>query len=316
MRSEMARLRCGKTIPLLGMGTYCPQKDRESTISAVHQAIKIGYRHFDTAKIYGSEEALGTALGKAISYGTVQREDIFVTSKLWSSDHHDPVSALKQTLKTMGLEYLDSYLVHWPIKLKPGVSEPIPKEEEFEKDLGIEETWQGMERCLEMGLCESVGVSNFSSKKIFDLLDFASVFPSVNQVEMHPLWRQSKLRKVCEENNIHLSGYSPLGGPGNCWGSTAVIEHPVIKSIALKHNATPAQVALRWGMSKGASVIVKSFNGARMRENKRALEIKLDDQDLSLINQLEEWKIMRGDFLVNQTTSPYKSIQQLWDDEI
>ncbi|RID76863.1 hypothetical protein BRARA_B03813 [Brassica rapa] len=162
----------------------------------------------------------------------------------------------------------------------------------------------------------SIGVSNFSSKKIYDLLDFASVSPSVNQVEMHPLWRQSKLRKVCEANNIHVSGYSPLGGPGNRWGSMAVIEHPVIKSIALKHNATPAQVALRWGMSKGASVIVKSFNGERMRENKRALDIKLDDQDLSFIDQLEEWKIMRGDFLVNQTTSPYKSIKQLWDDEI
>ncbi|KAF2610337.1 hypothetical protein F2Q70_00011050 [Brassica cretica] len=99
MRSDMARLRCGKTIPLLGMGTYCPKKDQESTISAVHQAIKIGYRHFDTAKIYGSEEALGTALGQAISCGSVQREDIFVTSKLWSSDHHDPISALTQTLK-------------------------------------------------------------------------------------------------------------------------------------------------------------------------------------------------------------------------
>ncbi|XP_019058987.1 PREDICTED: aldo-keto reductase family 4 member C9 [Tarenaya hassleriana] len=216
----------------------------------------------------------------------------------------------------MGMEYLDMYLVHWPIKLKPGVNEPVPREEDFETDLGIEETWEAMERCLDLDLCKCIGVSNFSSQKILNLLDFASVSPHVNQVEMHPLWRQSKLRQVCEENRIHVSGYSPLGGPGNHWGTTAVIQHPLMASIALKHNATPAQVALRWGMSKGSSVIVKSFSEARLRENKRALEIKLDEQDLSEIDQLEEWKIMRGEFLVNQTTSPYKSIQQLWDDEI
>ncbi|XP_059451220.1 NADPH-dependent aldo-keto reductase, chloroplastic-like, partial [Corylus avellana] len=274
-----------------------------------------GYRLFDTAKIYGSEPAVGKALTDAIHDGTVDRGDIFVTSKLWGSDHHDPVSGLKQTLRKMGMEYVDMYLVHWPVKLKPWACDAVPKEEDFEP-LDLESTWAGMEKCLDMGLCRCIGVSNFSSKKIQRLLDFASVPPAVNQVEMHPMWRQSKLRETCADHKIHVSAYSPLGGPGNAWGSTAVVDHPLIQSIALKHRATPAQVALKWGLSKGSSVIVKSFNHDRMKENMGCFDLKLNDQELLAIDKLEERKIMRGEFLVNETTSPYRTIHDLWDDEI
>ncbi|KAJ9164047.1 hypothetical protein P3X46_023664 [Hevea brasiliensis] len=315
MRSHQVRLNCGITMPLLGLGTFTFQNDRETTELATHMALKMGYRHFDTAKVYGSEAALGNALTEAILDQTVNREDIFVTSKLWGSDHHDPVSALKQTLKNLGMEYLDMYLVHWPVKLKPWVCYPVPCEDDFEK-LDLESTWAGMERCLDLGLCRCIGVSNFSSTKIVRLLDFASVPPAVNQVEMHPMWRQAKLRGVCADHKIHVSAYSPLGGPGNSWGTTAVVESPIIKSIALKHQATPAQVALKWGLSKEASVIVKSFNQNRLKENMEALDIKLDDQDLVDIDKLEERKIMRGEVYVNETTSPYKTIEDLWDDEI
>lgn len=134
---------------------------------------------------------------------------------------------------------------------------------------------------------------------------------------MHPMWRQRKLRDLCRDHNIHVSAYSPIGAPGNFWGSTAVIENPLIKSMALKHGATPAQVALSWGLSKGASVIAKSFNQERLRENKGALELKLeDDEILKIDSKLKEVKIMRGDVYVNDATSPYKTIQELWDDEI
>ncbi|KAF3433160.1 hypothetical protein FNV43_RR24262 [Rhamnella rubrinervis] len=315
MRCNQVRLNSGITMPVVGLGTYSFQNDRETTEAAIHMSLKMGYRHFDTAKIYGSEPAVGNALTEAILNRTVGREDIFVTSKLWGSDHHDPVAGLKQTLKNLDMEYLDMYLVHWPVKLKPWARDAIPIEVEFEK-LDLETTWAGMEKCLDMGLCRCIGVSNFSSKKIESLLEFASVPPAVNQVEMHPMWRQAKLREVCGDHKIHVSAYSPLGGPGNSWGSTAVVDNPVIQSIALKRKATPAQVALKWGLSKGASVIVKSFNEDRLRENIGALELKLDDQDFLKIDRLEERKIMRGEFLVNQTTSPYKTIQQLWDDEI
>ncbi|TQD98529.1 hypothetical protein C1H46_015777 [Malus baccata] len=315
MRSNQVRLNCGITMPVIGLGTYSFQNDRKTTELAVHVALKMGYRHFDTAKIYGSEPALGNALTEAMHDGKVEREDIFVTSKLWGSDHHDPVAGLKQTLKNMGMEYLDMYLVHWPVKLKPWACNPIPDEDEFEP-LDLETTWSGMEKCLDLGLCRCIGVSNFSTKKIEQLLDFASVPPAVNQVEMHPLWRQRKLRDFCGDHNIHVSAYSPLGGPGHSWGSTLVVNSPTIRAIANKRKATPAQVALRWGLSKGSSMIVKSFSPERIKENFGAIDLKLDGQDFMEIDKLEERKIMRGEFLVNETTSPYKTIQDLWDDEI
>ncbi|CAI8600403.1 unnamed protein product [Vicia faba] len=309
------RLNCGITMPLIGFGTYSYPNDHKTTQIAVHNALELGYRHFDTAKIYGSEPALGKALNKAIYMGEVEREEIFLTSKLWGSDHHDPVSALKRTLKNLDMEYLDMYLVHWPVKLKPWVNYPVPNEDDFE-NLDLETTWAGMEKCLEMGLCRSIGVSNFSSSKIEWLLDFANISPAVNQVEMHPMWRQRKLRKTCGKHNIHVSAYSPLGGPGNAWGSTAVVNHPIIQSIAFKHNATPPQVALKWGLLNGSSVIVKSFNDERMEENIGSFDLNLDDEDMLEIEKMEEMKIMRGEFHVNETTSPYKTIEQLWDDEI
>ncbi|KAK8690565.1 hypothetical protein V6N13_074097 [Hibiscus sabdariffa] len=316
MRSDEVGLNCGITIPVIGLGTYSSDNDRDTTEKAIRFALKMGYRHFDTARIYGSEPAVGNALRMAIEDQIIPREDVFLTSKLWSADHHDPVSALKHTLRRLEMEYIDMYLVHWPLKLKPWACDAVPKEEDFEKQLDMETTWEGMQRCLDMELCRCIGVSNFSSKKIESLLDFASVPPAVNQVEMHPMWRQRRLRESCSKQGIHVSAYSPLGGPGNAWGSTAVVQNPLIKSIALKHKATPAQVALKWGLSRGASVIVKSFDPDRLRENMASLDLKLDEEDLIEIGKLEERKIMRGDFLVNDTTSPYKSLQDLWDYEI
>ncbi|KAK7258221.1 hypothetical protein RIF29_32767 [Crotalaria pallida] len=315
MRSNHVRLNCGISMPLIGFGTYSFPNDRKGAEFAVHNALEMGYRHFDTAKIYGSEPAVGKALNEAMLEGKIERQDIFLTSKLWGSDHHDPVSALQRTLENVGMEYLDMYLVHWPVKLKPWVNYAVPNEDDFEK-LDFEATWAGMEKCLEMGLCRCIGVSNFSAKKIEWLLDFASIPPAVNQVEMHPMWRQGKLRETCGDHRIHVSAYSPLGGPGNAWGSTAVVHHPIIQSIALKHKVTPPQVALQWGLSKGSSVIVKSFNSKRMKENLGSLDLKLDGEDILEIEKLEEIKIMRGEFLVNETTSPYKTIKDLWDDEI
>ncbi|KAJ6712241.1 ALDO/KETO REDUCTASE [Salix purpurea] len=334
-------------MPILGLGTYSYLNDRHTTELAIHMALKIGYKHFDTARIYGSEPAVGHALTEAILDQTVDREEVFVTSKLWGSDHHDPVSALKQTLKNMGMEYLDMYLVHWPVKLKPCNYSAVPPEDDF-VPLDLESTWAGMEKCLDLGLCRCIGVSNFSTKKIQSLLDFASVPPAVNQVEMHPLWRQRKLREFCQDCKIHVSAYSPLGGPGNAWGTTAVVENPIIQSISRKHRDNPSsgkarkfiilsdqlssdtfwgplktnfrdgflKVALQWGLSKGSSMIVKSFNQERLWENMEALNVKLDGQDLTDIEKMEEWKIMRGEFLVNDSTSPYKTIEDLWDGEI
>ncbi|KAF9613126.1 hypothetical protein IFM89_005605 [Coptis chinensis] len=290
-RNDLVKLYGSTKMPVLGLGTAIIPYHGETVEEAIQLALKLGYRHFDTARVYYSEPAVGKALVEATDDGKVNREDIFVTSKLWGSDHHDPVSALKQTLRNMGMDYLDMYLVHWPAKLKNWTWYAIPEEEDFE-ELDMETTWLGMQKCLEMGLCNSIGV------------------------EMHPMWRQNRLRKFCGENKIHVSAYSPLGGAGSPWGTRDIVDNPIIQSIALKHQVTPAQVALSWGLSKGASMITKSFNQERMKENLGALELILDDEDICKIERLIERKIMRGEFLVNGTTSPYKTIQELWDDEI
>ncbi|KAI4383061.1 hypothetical protein MLD38_008942 [Melastoma candidum] len=316
MRSNGVCLSSGNEIPRIGFGTYSHPYDENATKAAVLNAIKVGYRHFDTAMIYGSEPAVGSALKEAVREGVVEREETFVTSKLWGCDFHDPVSALKRSLRRLEMEYIDMYLVHWPLKLKPWANSVFPKEDEYEPQIEMEAMWEGMERCMEMGLCKGIGVSNFSSKKIVRLVDQASVVPAINQVEMHPMWRQNKLREVCTENNIHVSAYSPLGGPGNAWGTTAVVDHPVMRTIALKHGVTPSQVALQWGITKGASMVVKSFNEKRMAENFAALDLKLDDGDVSEIDKMEEFKFIRGGIYVGKANSPYKTLQDLWDDEI
>ncbi|KAE8705243.1 putative Ccr4-not transcription complex [Hibiscus syriacus] len=218
--------------PCMGGEIYSSDNDNDNdrTEKAIHLALKMGYGHFDTVKIYGSEPAVGNALRKAIEDDKIiPREDVFLTSKLWSADHHDPVSALKHTLRRVGMEYIDMYLVHWPVKLKPWACDAVPK-------------------CID--------VSNFSTNNIQNLLDFASVPPAVNQVEMHPMWSK--------------------GGLGKAAGSTT----------------------------------------SMMKENMASLDLKLDDDDLIEIDKLEERKIMRADFLVNDTTSPYRSLEDLWDYEI
>lgn len=146
-----------------------------------------------------------------------------------------------ENYRSSGLDYLDMYLVHWPVKLKANVYTIVLEEDDFE-NLDMESTWAGMEKCLEMGLCKCIGVSNFSCKKIEQLLEHASIPPSVNQVEMHPMWRQKKLRELCGDNKIHVSAYSPLGGVSNPWGTRAIVDSPIVQAVALKHNATPAQV--------------------------------------------------------------------------
>ncbi|ERN00753.1 hypothetical protein AMTRI_Chr13g83610 [Amborella trichopoda] len=315
MKAPAVRLSSGRKLPLIALGTAGIPYHSQQIQTSISLALKIGYRHFDTAKIYGSEPAIGKALNEAFDEGIVKREEVFVTSKLWCSDHHDPGAALKRTLHNLKLEYLDLYLVHWPVRFKEGVCYAVPKEDDFER-LDMEQTWHAMEKCVELGLCHSIGISNFSSKKIEDLLSHASIPPAVNQVELHPLWRQHKLREFCAERKIHLSAYSPLGGPGSPWGSKAVIKNPTIVSIAHKHQRTPAQIALRWALESGVSVVAKSFNEERMQENWGVSDWVLDAEDHCKINDLSQMKFMRGDFLVNNTTSPYKTIEELWDGEI
>ncbi|XP_057823245.2 non-functional NADPH-dependent codeinone reductase 2 [Cryptomeria japonica] len=310
-----AELNTGAQIPIIGLGTASMNTNEEDIKAAVIAALQVGYRHFDTARVYGSEHALGKALNSAFQSGLVSREDVFVTTKLRNTEHDDPVAAIKDSLINLQLEYVDLFLIHWPIKLRTEIPLTPLKEEDF-LPLDIKSTWQGMEQCMEMGLTKAIGVSNFSCKKIEDLLKHAKIPPAVDQVEMHPHWHQKKLRDYCSKHNIHVSAWSPLGAPNTPWGSNAVMDNPLFQEIAQKHEKTRAQVMLRWGLEQGVSVLPKSYNAGRIAENFQVFDWSLTSDDHDKISKLEQKKIQQGELFVNSTTSPYKTLEELWDGEI
>ncbi|KAI8021826.1 Non-functional NADPH-dependent codeinone reductase 2 [Camellia lanceoleosa] len=307
-----------KQIPLLGFGTAVyPFVSSETMKQSILQAIKFGYRHFDSAALYRSEQPLGEAIADAIRLGFIQsRQDLFITSKLWCSDaHRDHVlPAIQKSLKNLGLEYLDLYLVHWPVSSKPGKYElPVNKQELLPLD--FKSVWEAMEECHSLGLTKSIGVSNFSCKKLQLLLSTAKIPPAVNQVEMNPLWQQMKLRDFCEKNGIHVTAYSPLGAKGTLWGSNQVMECEVLKQIAKARGKSVAQVCLRWVYEQGVSVLVKSFNEERIKENLHIFDWELSAQDSEMINQIPQRKGFPGVEFISDV-GPYKSLQDLWDGEI
>eukprot|EP00249_Psilotum_nudum_P018040 c26612_g1_i1 orf=217-1173(+) len=316
-----SKLNTGAAIPLIGFGTAFTTASgpvgHEEMKSAVLAAIKEGYRHIDTAAFYGSEASVGKALTEAFDVGLLARDEIFVTSKLWCSDAYPEgvIPALRRTLSALRLQYLDLYLMHWPLRLKEGSNFFNPKDDDF-LPVDIKGTWQAMERCVDLGLTKAIGVSNFSSKKIEDLLTYARIPPAVDQVEMHPTWQQKQLREYCSNVNVHVSAWSPLGASGKHWGSRVVLDHPLIKEIAAKHGKTSAQVALRWGLQQGVSVLPRSTTKAHMANNLQVFDWQLTQDDLDKINKLEQKKIMSGYQLCNDTSSPYKTVEELWDEKI
>ncbi|OAY29368.1 non-functional NADPH-dependent codeinone reductase 2 [Manihot esculenta] len=312
-------LSSGKTIPLLGYGTaeYPFGASSETMKDSILHAIKLGYRHFDSAALYQSEQPLGEAISDALQLGLVKsRDELFITSKLWCCDsHHDSVlPALRKTLKNLSLDYLDLYLIHFPVSLKSDEYElPVKKKDLVPFD--VKSVWEGMEECLKLGLTKSIGVSNFSCKKLETLLATAKIPPAVNQVEMNPLWQQKKLRDFCEQKGIHISAYSPLGATGTLWGTNLVLDCKVLKEIAEAKGKTTAQVCLTWAYEQGVSVLVKSFNKERMKENFSIFDLELSEDDLQKINELPQRKGFPALEFISDD-GPYKTTEELWDEEI
>ncbi|CAN1304027.1 NADPH-dependent aldo-keto reductase, chloroplastic [Linum perenne] len=191
--------------------------------------MQIGYRHIDCARAYNNEKEIGAVLKKLFEEGVVKREDLFITSKLWCNDHDpkDVPEALEKTLTELQLQYIDLYL---------NLVQP-----------DIPSTWKAMEALYDSGKTRAIGVSNFSVKKLGDLLEAARVPPAVNQVECHPVWQQPKLGAFCQSKGVHLSGYSPLGSPGTTWMKGDVLKNPILTTVAEKLNKTPAQTRLLKG---------------------------------------------------------------------
>jgi diketogulonate reductase-like aldo/keto reductase len=252
----------GVEMPQLGFGVWQVPDDEAET--AVATALEAGYRSIDTAAIYGNEE--GT--GKAIAASGLPREELFITTKLWNSDqgYDSTLRAFETSLAKLGLEYVDLYLIHWP----------LPSQDRYV------DTYKAFEKLHSDGLIRAIGVSNFLPEHLDRLIAETSVVPAVNQIELHPHLQQRAAREYHAEQGIATEAWSPLGqGKG-------LLEVPAVVAIARKHNRTPAQVVLRWHLQLGNVVIPKSVTPSRIKENIDVFDFSLDDEDLAAISALNE----------------------------
>lgn len=259
-------------------------------VEAVKYAIDLGYRHFDCAWFYGNEAEVGTAIQTKISDGTVRREDLFITSKLWCNYHarEKVVPMIKESLEALKLKYLDLYLVHWPFAFKEHSSLwPVNEGKDAYDNTDYLDTWKGMEECVKLGLTKSIGVSNYNSEQLERNIQNCVVKPVVNQVEVNPNLNQKKLIDFCKKRDVVVVGYCPLGRSENAGMPgfpEPTIFDPKVKAIGDKYGKTPAQVVLNYLISLGISVIPKSVTKSRIAENFQVLDFALDREDVAYLD--------------------------------
>jgi len=285
----------GLSMPALGLGTW---KSKPGEVkAAVEAAIDAGYRHIDCAFVYQNEKEVGEALTKKISEG-IKREDLFITSKLWNTKHaaSDVRPALEGTLKDLQLNYLDLYLIHWPIGWRAG-EEIFPKDSQGKlvySEVHFNESWPEMEKAVDDGLVKSIGLSNFNSKQIDEVCSAARIKPSVLQVECHPYLIQEELINHCKKLNIVFTAYSPLGSPDRPWakdGEPSLLEDPKLLEVGKKYNKTPAQVCIKWQIQRGVSVIPKSVTASRIKQNSDIFDFELTANDMKLVDSFHRgWR--------------------------
>ncbi|GAB1285040.1 Aldo-keto reductase family 1, member C-like [Apodemus speciosus] len=315
-------------IPVLGFGTFAPEEVPKSmALEATKIAIDAGFRHIDSAYFYQNEEELGLAIQSKIADGTVRREDIFYTSKLPSTCHRPELvrPCLEQSLKKLQLGYVDLYLIHFPVSMKPG-NDLIPTDENGEllfDTVDLRDTWEAMEKCKDSGLAKSIGVSNFNRRQLEMILNkpglkykpvcnqasfalfarmpksralaravwrLAKALNWVANVECHPYLNQSKLLDYCKSKDIVLVAYGALGTQ-RCrkWieeNSPYLLEDPTLCAIAEKHKQTPALISLRYLLQRGVVIVAKSFNEKRIKENMKVFEFQLPAEDMAVIDRM------------------------------
>lgn len=308
----------GDEMPIIGLGTW-KSKPGEVKV-AVISAIKEGYRHIDCAPIYGNEFEVGEAIAECIAKGLVKREELWITSKLWNNAHRreNMVPAIKKTLSDLKLDYLDLYLIHWPIVHKPDIVNPKEGNDFINiNEVPLTETWNGMIELKKAGLTKHIGVANFNSKNLNELIKNCEEKPEMNQVELHPFLQQIELLQFCKTQSIQLTAYSPLGsGAESRKGDhiPVILGHEVIVQIADKHKCTAAQVLLSWAIKRGTVIIPKSVNPNRIAENLASQNIKLDEEDMIKISGLDrQYRYVDGTFWTFEG-SPY-DLDFLWAEE-
>jgi len=256
----------GKEMPAVGFGTLIP--DPATTKRAVAKALSVGFRHFDCAERYRNEEAVGEAIAEAIADGTVQREDLFVTTKLWNTNHRPErvKAALEASLRRLKLDYLDAYLIHTPYAFLPG-EELDPRDENgqviYDAGISLIETWHALEALVESGRCRSIGLSDITLDKLKEIVANARIMPAIVQVESHPYLPEWELLDYCQANGIVLLAFAPLGHAME----PNLLTDPVITGIADRVNKTPAQVALAWAVQRGTAFLTTSIKPLRIEEN-------------------------------------------------
>lgn len=266
-------------MPLIGLGTH----RLENVESSIRNAVKVGYRLFDTASYYKNEELVGKVLNDCINEGLVTREELFITTKLWNDEHRDPVSALKNSLKRMKMDYVDLYLIHFPLgKIVDG---------KLIKQIPLHKTWPKLEDCVSLGFARYLGVSNFQVQILIDLLSYANVVPVVNEVELHPFLCQDDLNFFCKLNKIQVIAYNCFVKGGCAMRSEDVDKfdifgNEVILGLAKKYKKTPAQIVLNWHLQREVCVIPRSSNLLRQEENFKSFEFVMEEDEYIKISSL------------------------------
>lgn len=261
---DTVTLNNGVQMPGFGLGVFKVEEGAQ-LVQAVQLAVKHGYRSIDTAAIYENERSVGQGIREAIAQHNISREDLFITSKVWNADlgYESTIAAYETSLKKLGLDYLDLYLIHWPVKGK------------------YEEAWRALETLYREGRVRAIGVSNFQIHHLQDIMRSGSIKPMVNQVEFHPRLTQQELRQFCKEQGIQLEAWSPLM-------QGQLLDHPVLTEIAAKYGKSVAQIILRWDLQHGVVTIPKSVHEHRIVENASIFDFALTPEDVARIDSLNE----------------------------
>ena len=294
----------GQTIPAVGLGLW--KIDPSAVAQAVYDGIKVGYRHLDSAADYGNEVQVGEGIAQAIAEGLCSREDLWVTSKLWNTYHRKEhvEAACRKSLKDLGLDYFDLYLVHFPIALSyVDFQDRYPPEWIFNLSaempsmqldrVPLSETWGAMEQLVGLKLVRQIGICNYSASLLHDLMNYAKIKPAMLQIESHPYLTQEALIRTAQSYDIAVTAFSPLGALSYVALDLAseaetVLTQPVVVAAAQRTGATPAQVVLRWGLQRGTAVIPKTSNPQRLLENLSLSGFKLTDDEMTAISGLNQ----------------------------